>query len=428
LKKTYVLDTNVILDDARILDKLEGKVVIPFQVLEEIDLHKKDKNETGANARYFARLMNEISKAGDLFAGVKHGPVEVFAYALSDKVQDKMASLKLEDIPDNRIIASALCFKSSILLSNDITLRLKAGTLGQKCDVHNKSLRADSIDEVYSGMCEVEVLPEDINELYAEGKLGTKKKLVNNQFVLVKSSVDSKHTAIAKYRDGVLHKLVEKKGVSGIRPRNLKQSMCMDALMDPSIDLITILGPAGAGKTLLSLAAALDQALGSAPKYDKIILMKAPVPVGLDVGFLPGNLLEKILPHFQSFLDNLEILMPQAEKSTLTFLTHLMEIGKLEMLPPTYIRGRSLPNTFIICDEAQNLTREEIKTIATRVGEGSKLVMMGDIYQIDRQGLDFSNNGLTHLVETFKGQACASHITMTKGERSTFAELAADIL
>lgn len=428
MKKTYVLDTNVILDDARVLDRLEGKIIIPFQVLEEIDAHKKDKNETGAHARYFARTLNELMREGDLLNGIKLKSIELFATPWTDKVASKMSSLGLVDMPDNRIVSTALMFKNSILLSNDIALRLKASSIGQKCESYTKSLKADTIDEIYSGFAEVDISSTDINALYATGSVGIKKKYVENQFVLAKSSTDPKHSAMATYKNGLLHKIQERKNVSGIRPRNVKQAMCIDALMDPNISLVTILGSAGTGKTLTSLAAALEQTLGGKPQYDKIILMKAPVPVGLDVGFLPGNILEKILPHFQSFIDNLEILMPDLEKSPQTFLNHMIELGKLEMLPPTYIRGRSLPRTFIICDEAQNLTREEIKTIATRVGEGSKLIMMGDVYQIDRQGLDFANNGLTHIIEAFKGKSCSAHITMTKGERSTFAELAADIL
>jgi PhoH-like ATPase len=423
-----VLDTNVILDDARILDKLHGKVVIPFQVLEEIDNHKKDRNETGANARYFARTLNDIMKEGDLLSGVKVGSIELFAAPWSSKLETKMQQLGLVDMPDNRIAVTALGVKQSVLLSNDITLRLKASSLGQKCESYNKSIKADSIEEVYSGFVEREVSPEDINALYASGSIPFDEKMVENQFVLLKSNIDPKHSAVSKFKNGYLYKISDKKNVSGIRAKNIKQTMIMDALLDPNITLVTILGPAGVGKTLLSLAAGLEQTLGANTEYDKIILMKAPVPVGLDVGFLPGNLLEKIMPHFQSFLDNLEILMPQPEKSSQTFLTHLMDLGKLEMLPPTYIRGRSLPHTFIICDEAQNLTKEEIKAIATRIGEGSKLIMMGDIYQVDRVGLDFSNNGLTNLIEAFRGQSCAAHITLTKGERSTFAELAAELL
>lgn len=423
-----MLDTNIILDDARILDKLEGKVVIPFQVLEEIDTHKKDRNEVGANARYFTRQLNELMKSGDLLTGIKTGKADVVAVPWHGKVEDKLTSLGLVDMPDNRIVATALCYKNSIFLSNDLALRLKGTSLGQKCESHTKDLHTDSIEEVYRGLTEVSVGAEVINTVYAAGSVATKLKMPENQFVHLRSSIDEKHAAMARFQDGKFVKITDYKHVSGIKPRNMSQSMAIDVLMDQDVTLVTMLGRAGCGKTLCALSAALEQTLGSNPEYDKIVLMKAPVPVGLDVGFLPGNLMEKILPHFQSYLDNLEVLMPPAEKAAQTFLTHLMDMGKLEMTPPTYIRGRSLPKTFIICDEAQNLTKEEIKTIATRVGEGSKLVVMGDIYQIDRNGLDFSNNGLTHLIESFKGQKCAAHITLTKGERSSFSELASEIL
>ena len=428
MKKTYVLDTNVVLDDAKVLNKLDGKVIIPFQVLEEIDNHKKDKNETGANARYFTRNLNELMRGGDLLAGIKIGKSEVVAIPWHGTAEEKLKILGLSDMPDNRIVATALCYKNSIFLSNDLALRLKSASLGQKCEAYSKDLYTNSIEEGYGGFIEIDVPSDSINSIYASGTLATKMKMPENQFVLLKSISDPKHTAMARFKRSEFHRTIDYKHISGIKPRNVKQSMIVDALMDPAITLVTMLGPAGTGKTLCSLSAALEQTLGSKPEYEKIVLMKAPVPVGLDVGFLPGALLEKILPHFQSYLDNLEIIMPQSEKSSQIFISHLMDMGKLEMTPPTYIRGRSLPKTFIICDEAQNLTREEIKTIATRVGEGSKLVVMGDIYQIDRGGLDFSNNGLTHLIESFKGQPCSAHITLTKGERSTFSELAADIL
>jgi PhoH-like ATPase len=423
-----VLDTNVILDDARILEKLEGKIVIPFQVLEEIDLHKKDRNEVGANARYFTRQLNEISKLGDLLSGVKAYKADISAVPWHGKAEAKLSSLGLSDVPDNRIVATAMCYKNSIFLTNDMALRLKSISLGQKSEGYTLDIRTDNIDGIYRGMSEIIVEPDAIDTIYSKGAIKSPVELSNNQFAHIQSAIDTKHAAIARYYDGMLIRLTDYKNISGIRPRNMGQAMIMDSLMAQDITLVTMLGRAGCGKTLCALAAALEQTLGNKPDYDKIVLMKAPVPVGIDVGFLPGNLFEKILPHFQSYLDNLEVLMPRSEKTVQAFITHLIDMGKLEMTPPTYIRGRSLPKTFIICDEAQNLTKDEIKTIATRVGEGSKLVVMGDIHQIDRHGLDFSNNGLTHLIESFKGQDCAAHITLTKGERSSFSELASEIL
>lgn len=429
MKKIYVIDTNVIFDDPRVVEKLSAdSIIIPFQVLEEIDNHKCDKNHIGANARYFSRFLNTLFKdtVGSPIVRTDRYTLSIIPW--SKDMSKKLDDLSLEDMPDNRIIITALGIKNSVLVTGDISMRLKAGSLGQKCKPYQAGETANSIEEVYSGIREMTVSDTLVDSLYAQGSIDFESDMYDNEYAILRSEIDGKKSALVRHDDGELIRIQDRKSVSGIKPKNVKQTVALDAMFDDDITLVTLLGPAGVGKTLISLAAAIEQTLGSANKYDKIILMKAPVPVGLDIGYLPGTLLDKIIPHFQSYIDNLELLMPNSTKSPMVYLNHLMDIGKLELLPPTYIRGRSLPKTFIICDEAQNLTRDEIKAIATRIGEDSKLIVMGDIYQIDRTGLDFANNGLTHIIESFKEHECAAHITLTKGERSSFAEIAAELL
>ena len=438
MNKTIVVDTNILLDDrGALLGFTDTNIVIPFVVLEELDNHKKAHGILGANARSTIRLLDELSSAGDIITGViveGNSTIKVIAWTSACQVQ--LEKHQLLDIPDNRIIASALCIKESDvnlevnLVSNDICVRTKAKMLGLPTTAHVTGAITDSIDEVYDGVLETFADPEYINNLHAIGYADKPDGVVlhENQFVRFISNVKESHTGLGRYFEGKVIKAGEIKSVAGIRPRNLRQTLSLDVLMDPDIELVTLLGKAGTGKTLLALAAAVEQVIEKGD-YEKILLVKAPVAMGPDIGFLPGELMAKILPHFESFLDNLYLLFPAyKKKSSEDLVEHLMGTGKLELLPPTYMRGRSLSNTIVIVDEVQNLKAEEVKTIATRIGEGSKLIMLGDINQVDRERLDGLHNGLTHLVEAFKDQDCAAHITFTKGERSSFADIAAEIL
>lgn len=437
--KSFVLDTNVLLYDPQAIFKFEdNNIVIPITVIEEIDRFKKDMNETGRNARQISRFLDDLRKKGSLSTGIAletGGTLRVEIY--EEKVMKRLPPELREERGDNRILAVALDVKEKvpanpvIFVTKDTNLRIKADALGLVAEDY-ESDKVD-IEELYSGFTEQETEPGVIDRFYGQGWVEAAREYFPNQFITLKDMANPSHSAIGKYdaakRQVVPIRRLGKEGVWSIHSRNREQTFALDALMDDSIKLVTLVGKAGTGKTLLAIAAGLHKT-AEENIYNRLLVSRPVFPMGRDLGFLPGDIEEKLTPWMQPIFDNVELLLSghESEKRHSKGHKELMAMGIMEIEPLTYIRGRSIPNQYLIVDEAQNLTPHEIKTIVTRAGEGTKVVLTGDPYQIDNPYVDSSSNGLTYVVERFKGQTISSHVTMMKGERSDLAELAANLL
>lgn len=459
-KKTYVLDTNVLLSDPNSIFSFdEHNVIIPMVVLEELDRHKSRPDEVGRNARQVTRSLDNLRERGSLVDGIKlkeGGTLSVVANDPNWAV--KMPSGLQADKADNLIIAFALNNKDTILVSKDINVRIKCDSLGIRCEDYLKMRVADDPQKFFRGVEVIEVEEELVDYFYHNGQVElpaqvTKgHRLYPNQIVVIKNTVDGQtsKSAITKCTDPA-HPLVPITKIEqafGLKPRNKEQSFSLDLLFDEKIKLLTLVGPSGTGKTLLALAAALEQLKGlgdpSKAKYDKLIVTRPVQPVGKDIGFLPGTMQEKMEPWIAPVRDNLNFLMdsrrnrPKKQRprgqtgghgpADDVYLQLMQERGLIEIEAITFIRGRSIPNAFIVIDEAQNLSMHELKTIITRVGDGTKIVLTGDIEQIDNVHVDVFTNGLSYAVEKFKEHAIAGHVTLIKGERSELATLASKIL
>jgi PhoH-like ATPase len=334
--------------------------------------------------------------------------------------------------PDNRILALALNLSKEstapvVLVTKDLDLRIKADVMGIKAeDLHN-----DKVDYqgVYRGFCEIYVPGEKLSTFYDQNTLDWNQEPLPNphEFCILRSSEKHSQSALCRYFDRAFHPLKSGNTATwGIGPRNKEQRFAMELLLDDSIPLVTLVGNAGTGKTLLALAAGLYKVIDERT-YDRFLIMRPVVPMGDDLGYLPGTKEEKLRPWMQSIYDNLDFLFRGCPDSK-NVLDDFMRRGTIEMETLTYIRGRSIPGQFILCDEAQNLTPNMVKTVVTRMGEGTKLVLTGDPEQIDHPYLDADSNGLTYLVEKLKGEEISGHVMLTKGERSRVAELAAKML
>ena len=454
-KKTYVLDTNVLLSDPNSIFSFEDNtVLIPIAVLEELDNHKSRQDEVGQNARSVSRTLDLLREEGSLLDGIelRNGGILKIISISPDKFVDLPLELRsIGPKVDNMIVALMLTLDEAILVSKDINVRLKCDALGIKCEDYLKMRVADDPQNFYRG---VEVLDnltfDQIESFYDDDQIHLTpedlqgKKLYPNQIVVLKNVVDGKtvKSAIAKcLTPGMPLKPIQKIDQAfNLRPRNKEQSFSLDLLFDEGIKLLTLVGPSGTGKTLLAISAALAQlkGLGDTPRYDKLIVTRPVQPLGKDIGFLPGTLEEKMEPWIAPIRDNINFLMGSKkptrrksggeEESKGHYLTLLQEKGLIEIEAITFIRGRSIPNAFIIIDEAQNLSMHELKTIVTRVGDNTKIVLTGDVEQIDNVHVDVYSNGLTVAVEKFKDYSVAGHVTLIKGERSELATLASKIL
>ena len=437
--KTFVLDTNVLLYDPQALFKFDDNtLVVPITVVEEIDRFKKDMNETGRNARHVSRLLDELRKQGSLSGGLElsnGGRLRVEIY--EERFIKRLPPELRQERGDNRILAVAIDIKERspedqvILVSKDTNLRIKADALGLVAEDY-ESDKVD-IQDLYSGFTVSDVSAEQVDRFRGQNWLEPGAEYLPNQFVTLVDATNNEHSVATRFDVGAnrllpLRKL-EKDGIWSIHPRNPEQMLAFDILLDDSIKLVTLVGKAGTGKTLLAIAAGLHK-VAEENIYNRLLVSRPVFPMGRDLGFLPGDIEEKLSPWMQPIFDNVELLLSghEAEKRHSKGYKELMAMGILEIEPLTYIRGRSIPNQFMIVDEAQNLTPHEIKTIITRAGEGTKIVLTGDPYQIDNPYVDASSNGLTYVVERFKEQAIAGHITVLKGERSALAELAANLL
>ena len=451
--KTFILDTNVLLSDPGALNSFdEHTVIIPLIVLEELDNHKNRPDEVGKNARYVSRQLDALRDDGksNLSVGVKlpnKGMLKVLSMPIST-----LASLPRElsiEKADNAIIAFALAISHAgsdcILVSKDINVRLKCDALNLKSEDYIKMRVAGSQDEIYNGVSRVEVDFDVMTDFYKNTPISLPPEieatLCPNEIVVMKDYAGSK-SAVAKFMGPgePLERLADVNDVYGLNPRNKEQQFALDLLMDDRIKLVSITGAAGCGKTLLALAAGLAQVLGS-KKYEHLIVSRPVQPMGKDIGFLPGTIEEKMDPWIAPIKDNLNFLLggrkktvskkrgePDREFKRDPYIDMMFEDKKIEIEALTYIRGRSIPNSYMIIDECQNLSVHELKTIITRIGDGTKIVLLGDLEQIDNTHVDMFTNGLTYAVERFKDYKIAGHITLLKGERSELATLAAKIL
>jgi len=440
LKQTiFVLDTNVLLTDSNsILNFGEADIVIPLKVLDEIDKHKKRQDSVGVHARSVIRKLDELRADANLFDGADIGTDTGKIYVKGYDPFKLPDDLDIEN-PDNQIIATALSLKAEhkkskiTLVSRDINMRVKCDALKIDCEDYSSDQVVEDIDGLYTGLQEVLVDEQIVDSVYKEEGVFLDPEEVSlepNQFVMLISNSNEKKSALVRfinYETRVQKVDSFKKGVWGVRPKNKEQNFALDLLMDPDVPLVTIIGKAGSGKTLMALACGLQQCFGETANdriYSRVIVTKPVEPVGKDIGFLPGTMEEKMMPWVAPIQDNLKNLMGNDQVT----LGMYMDEGKIEVEAMTFIRGRSIGNAFIIIDEAQNMTKHEIKTVLTRVGEGTKIVLTGDIEQIDNVYLDETTNGLTYVIDRFKDQSCAGHITLVKGERSKIATLAAKLL
>jgi PhoH-like ATPase len=438
MKKSFILDTNVLLHDPQALFRFEDNdLVIPMTVIEEIDRFKKELSETGRNARQFSRIMDGLRAKAKLIEGVEletGGHLRVDLYT-----EEHMKGLPPElrtDRGDNRILAVALDVKSRsekmvILVTKDTNLRIKADAIGLTAEDYESD--KVSLEDLYSGTGQVFLPRDDIDRFYSQGFLPMKEEFLPNQCLTLMDAANPSHTALARYnralRQAVPLLRAPKEGLWGVHSRNREQQFAFDLLLNEDIQLVTLVGKAGTGKTLLAIAAGLHKSADEG-QYSRLLVSRPIFPLGRDLGFLPGDIEEKLSPWMQPIFDNVELLLGAVEEGSKRKRGYkeLVDLGILEIEPLTYIRGRSIPKQYMIVDEAQNLTPHEIKTIITRAGEGTKIILTGDPYQIDNPYIDSASNGLTYVVEKFKGEEIAGHVTLNKGERSCLAELAANLL
>jgi PhoH-like ATPase len=465
-KKTFILDTNVLLSDTDAFHAFEeNDIIVPLAVIEELDNQKSRQDEVGKNARVVTRHLDELRKLGNLHGGIKlptGGTLRVMATHADTKL-DLPGELDCTKV-DNIIIAFTYQLTKSgqkcTLVSKDLNVRIKCDTLGIKAEDYLKMRIADTKDEMYRGVSKITMSEESIDSFYHNEpvflptEMREQKLFYPNEILVIKDPGETK-SAIARFvaPDQPIRQITKVKDVFGLVPRNKEQSFSLDLLLDDNVKLVSLVGSAGTGKTLLAVAAGLHQVLGGSGRYDKLIISRPVQPVGRDIGFLPGTLEEKMDPWIAPIKDNLNFLVggkfgsqgqgPPANKKFRNkkdgddytaefkqdpYLQKLFENGRIEVEAIAFIRGRSIPNSFIIIDEAQNLSIHELKTIITRVGDGTKIVLTGDIEQIDNVHVDVFTNGLTYAIEKFKEYDIAGHITLIKGERSVLATLASKIL
>lgn len=442
MSKIYVLDTNVLLQDPNSIFSFEdNEVVIPAVVLEEVDSKKRYMDEIGRNARQVSRLIDGMRQTGKLHEKIPLENGGSLRIELNHRSFQQLQEIFVEKTNDNRILAVAKNLsleeetkeegKTVILVSKDALVRVKADAIG----LISEDFLSDRVvenDHLYPGFLEVYIGLEILNRFYEKGELPLSEvanhPFYPNQFLVMKDALGSSSSALGvvdKTAKKVKKLIFDHDHIWGIKPRNVQQTMAIELLLRNDLPLVTLIGKAGTGKTLLALASGLMQTEDYG-HYKKLLVARPIVPVGKDLGFLPGEKQEKLRPWMQPIFDNLEYLFNVKKPGELDAI--LAGMGSIEVEALTYIRGRSIPDQFIIIDEAQNLTKHEVKTILTRVGEGSKIVLMGDPEQIDHPYLDAYNNGLTYVVEKFKDQIISGHVKLVKGERSGLAQLAADLL
>ena len=441
MKKVFVLDTNVLLHDPLAMFRFEDNdVVLPITIIEELDRFKKGTADTGRNARYVSRTLDELRQQGSLVAGIPLEQGGTLKVALCHRDTLRQLPAELEgDQGDNAILAVAMEYKHHhdmpvVLVSKDTNLRIKADALGLVAEDYE----TDKIDydDLYTGTLEVMTSAEAMSQLFGDGHLKLDVPIHPNQAITLVDEINPAHTALALVQ-GSSGKLVPLSklphaGVSRVQPRNREQRFAFELLLQDSISLVTLVGKAGTGKTLLAIAAGV-QKVADERLYSRLLIARPIVPMGRDIGYLPGDMREKLTPWMQPLYDNFDLIfgtqdMRGRPEHWRRGHEEMIDQGLLQIEPLTYIRGRSIPKQLLVVDEAQNLTPHEVKTILTRAGEGTKIILTGDPDQIDNPYVDACSNGLTYVVERFKNEALAGHITLCKGERSSLAERAAMLL
>jgi len=437
--KTFVLDTNVILHDSACIYKFKDHdIVIPIYVLEELDRFKKGNETINFHAREFVRALDTLSGDQLFDEGVRLGPNRSkVIIKLGQAMHENLSLTFSSDLADHRILNTAYCLadenpnRQVTLVSKDVNLRMKAKAVGLIAADYTSDHVKD-ITELYTGYRIVEdVSDELINLMYKEPfkidttALPSKREILPNEYIIMRNGKKS----VLAYCNPETKKIqkISKESAYGITPRNAEQIFALHALMNPKIQLVTITGKAGTGKTLLALAGAL----ANKKEYFQIYMARPVVPLSnKDIGFLPGDIQSKLEPYMQPLYDNLGVIKHTfiASDSKQKKLQKLLDEEKLVIAPLSYIRGRSLADIFFIVDEAQNLTPHELKTIITRAGDNTKMVFTGDIFQIDHPYLNTFSNGLASLIDKMKGQKIYTHINLEKGERSELADLASDVL
>ncbi|OGS10672.1 MAG: phosphate starvation-inducible protein PhoH [Elusimicrobia bacterium RIFOXYA2_FULL_58_8] len=433
MKKIFILDTNVLIHDPLSFTKFEDNtVIIPISVIEELDTFKNAGDERGRSARIVSRKLDAYRVKGKLSTGVKteHGGTLIVEL---DRPQVLPKEFKLVDM-DNRILNNAHWHlkkkQNVILVTKDINLRLKAEAVGLVAQDYEAG--KVNVDELYPGIVSEKVSSDTVDKFYKDHVIASPDKdLSPNEFVVLHSKDDPKKSAIGRVDPADTSKvraLSPEPSPWGIRPLNKEQRCAMELLMDDSVKLVTLLGAAGTGKTLITLVCGLQKSVEE-NIYRKLIICRPIVPVGKDIGFIPGTKEEKLSTWMGAIYDNLEFIMDKRhQESAMEKFEYLLQNEKIEIASVTHIRGRSLPKQYMIVDDAQNLTPHEIKTILSRAGEGTKVVVTGDPYQIDNPYLDIASNGLTYIVDRMRGQKLYGHITFTKTERSQLAALVAELL
>lgn len=459
MKKNYVLDTNILLHDPHAIFRFDdNNVIIPIYVIEEVDQFKREGSERGRNARHVVRLLDELRESGgSLSKGVNIKSGGFLKVNVPSK-RPELPSAIDKAAMDNAILQTAFNVRDedpshpTIFVTMDTNLRIRADALGMLAETYENQ-RAEP-QRVDTGVTELEVSAEEIDTFFQEGSLapaphliapergekiergsskdvnGERGVLIANLCVLLRDRANPSHTALGRYdaaRREIVGLRTPREGLLGIRPRNKEQSHALDLLLDENIRLVTLVGKAGTGKTLLALAAGLKRTVEDG-MYTRMLVSRPVMPLGRDIGFLPGDVDEKLNPWMQPIFDNLEFLFSSGTRKGPRAYAELLESGQLQVEPLTYIRGRSLPQQYIIVDEAQNLTPHEVKTIITRSGDGTKIVLTGDPGQIDNPYVDSASNGLAVAADRFRGEKVAAHIVLTRGERSELAEIAANLL
>jgi PhoH-like ATPase len=436
--KNYILDTTVLLHDAGAMFNFsDNRVIIPIPVIEDVDHFKKDVSEIGRSARQVSRILDKMRQRASVASGIPlDGGGRLFVKMSTGAMMRRLPDELRVRNQDNMILAIALEVRErepdipTIFVSKNINLRIKADALGLRVEDYESN--AVAIDEMYTGFRELRGTDEQVLRLRTGGCVRVEEALLPHEYVIISGTPEA-GVALGRFdqQRGEIVQLAseERSGAWRIVPRNREQLFAMDALLDDSIQLVTLVGKAGTGKTLLAVAASLYKTVDE-NVYTRVLVSRPTLPLGKDIGFLPGTVEEKLGPWMYPIADNVELIMRQGNRSnrTLRGFRELVDMGILVVEPLAFIRGRSIHNQFLIIDEAQNLTPHEIKTIITRAGDGTKIVVTGDPYQIDNPYIDSSSNGLTYVVERLKEQGITAHITFTKGERSPLSDLAANLL
>jgi len=431
--KTFVLDTNVLLHDPEAMFSFgDNKVVIPMKVIEELDGFKTLNDERGRGARLISRRLDGLRSKGKLSSGVKlkNGGTLTVEFDLQVQLPNELLLSK----SDHHILGIAVQLQKKgekvIFITKDINLRIKAEALG--LDAQDYEKEKVKVEELYCGWREIKMSTEKIDQFYKDGKLAVKADYYPNEGIVIRDESGSSKSAITKYnaqKKALIPLFHLNSNPWGLKALNIEQRFAIELLLCNDVSLVTLIGIPGAGKTLLSLACGLQKTVEE-KQFRRLFIARPIIPVGRDIGFLPGSKEEKLSSWMGAIYDNLEYLVDRThpEERSEDKVQYFFTTGQIEIDSLTYIRGRSLPNQYIIIDDAQNLTPHEIKTIISRAGNGTKIVLTGDPYQIDNPYLDASSNGLTYLVERFKGQEMFGHLSFTKSERSSLAALAAELL